>query len=316
MGEIQEKNSVKNFLKAMLVVYIGSLFLAACFAPFIMDFVAWVDGHWSSKVTQYLCRKPVGVYIDRLRIMGSVFGVIFLYNKYRDIFKKPALELKSEKPFLYKSFCMMFGFGFLLAAIVVMGQLQEGSVVFRAELTWGGVAFLVLQLLVASFIVSFLEEYFFRGLLFKNLALWVGPPLGCLMASVIFAALHFNGRSVDLISQSPMARSFETAGYMFLGPIVQWDWIPFLNLTLLGIILTMLYQMGKTLKLPIAFHAGIAFGALLAKKLMIDTGTGMGAWGSLRLLDSFYGIFLFIFTLCGFLFLQNKGKIFKTQSKG
>lgn len=303
------------FLKQLLILYAVTLFLGACFAPLLIKLIQWIHASSPSSLTQYLSRKPIGVYIDRIRLLGMLIGVVFLFRNYKDIFKTPWLELKKQESIFTKSFWTLFFLGVFLAGILIFGQMKFGSCVRRNDLEVLSACALILRLIFTSFLVSFLEEYFFRGLVFKNLTNVFNSRLAIIASSVLFASLHFNGRGVELVSQNIFGQSFETAWYMFCGPCFQWNWIIFTNLTLLGIILGLLYQASGSLRLAIAFHGGVAFGALFSKKMMIATDLPPSSWGSLKLVDSNYAIFLFILVLFFIFYLNEKNYFGERSSK-
>lgn len=307
MACLKDKHYSFSFLKQLLILYGVALLLGACLAPFLMELVQLLNDCWPTPFTQYLSRKPLGVYIDRIRLIGMVIGVIFLFRKYKDLFAQPWVELQQQKVIFTKFFFALFFLGIFLTGIVLFGQLQSGNCVLRDQLSGWSLPILMIKLFLTSVLVSCLEEYCFRGLIFKNISNCLHPLLAVILSSMLFASLHFNGRGVELLSQGPIAQSFETAWYMFCGPFVQWNWIVFTNLTLLGIILVLLYQLSGSLSLSIVFHAGVAFGALVAKKMMIATDLPLGYWGSLRLVDSLYAVFLFFFVLLFLLFCKKRG---------
>jgi membrane protease YdiL (CAAX protease family) len=84
---------------------------------------------------------------------------------------------------------LSLGFNAVYNALVLGGPAQQTPVL---PLFGSGVAGLAVALLVASIVVPFAEEMFFRGFLYPGLARRLGLVTGALVSSVIFGAAHLN----------------------------------------------------------------------------------------------------------------------------
>ena len=111
---------------------------------------------------------------------------------------------------------------------------------------------------IAMVLVSILEEILFRGVLFGNLRRAIPWQAAALMASLIFASVHFLGARPENPDPMHWHTGITFLGSMFhLGP---W-WLPkFLSLFLAGVVLCCLYQRTNNLYCSIAVHAGWILG--------------------------------------------------------
>jgi len=114
----------------------------------------------------------------------------------------------------------------------------------------------------AAVTVAFIEEIFFRGIIFKGLredlpALWA-----YVLACVFFAGIHFVQPAEDItLSAVRPATGFRhafTSFYVFLDPATL---VPgLLGLALIGVVLCYAFERTGTLYLSMGLHAGWIFG--------------------------------------------------------
>ncbi len=117
------------------------------------------------------------------------------------------------------------------------------------------------EALLAAVGAGFIEEVFFRGIIFKGLRQDLGAPLGYLFAGLFFSAIHFVQPSDDAV----LAGIHPWAGFSHLLNSFQ----PFLDpgtllpglfgLFLIGVILCYAFERTGTLYLSIGLHGGWIF---------------------------------------------------------
>jgi len=97
----------------------------------------------------------------------------------------------------YAAFALLLSFGFnVFYTVVVTGGLgREVTTTPVLPLFGGGLLGFGVALAIASGIVPFAEEIFFRGFLFPGLARRFGFAAGALLSAVVFGAAHLSGDS-------------------------------------------------------------------------------------------------------------------------
>lgn len=94
----------------------------------------------------------------------------------------------------YAAFALLLAFGFNAFYSVVsnsMDRVVEPTPVL--SYFGGGLAGFTIALVIASGVVPFVEEAFFRGFIFPSLARRFGLVIGVILSSALFGAAHLNG---------------------------------------------------------------------------------------------------------------------------
>ena len=120
----------------------------------------------------------------------------------------------------------------------------------------------ILKYLVSALFIGILEEFIFRGLLFRTLEKGLGLVFALVLTNGIYSLSHFLRYSGEVESVSP---SFLTSLQVYrdtLVPFTQLDqvWPGAISLFLFGMVLSYAYlRTGYNLIFPIALHAGSVF---------------------------------------------------------
>ena len=114
--------------------------------------------------------------------------------------------------------------------------------------------------LLAAVSVGFLEEVFFRGIIFKGLLQDMRPVRAYLLANLFFSAIHF----VQPADEEVLSGIEPLAGFRHLirsfGPFLNPELLPgFFGLFLIGAVLCYAFQRTGTLYLSMGLHAGWIF---------------------------------------------------------
>ncbi len=265
-GADENQHVFKGFL-LFLYVYIGASLFASVFTPLIFWLVEWVNANAPCQLTEYLMRKRISVYYDRLRWIPIVISLPFIL-KACGLLSFKNLGVSFDKPSL-----KIFGKFWLLGAIAVCS-------IFAIQIMFVGVserdgvkiANVILAAVSGSIILSFLEEIVFRGLLMRSIYSAFGVISSVVLSSLFFAYKHFKvpkeiwhvlpdgGHSADWYS------GFVVCYYDTIGIAYDFKLIPFLSLFVFGVLLCVFYIKTKSLLSSIAFHAGAVCLMLSFKK--------------------------------------------------
>ena len=252
-----ENEYVFKGLLLFLYVYIGASIFAAIFTPLVFWLVEWINTNWPCQLSEYLMRKRISVYYDRLRWIPIIISLPFILKECG------LLSFKNLGISFDKHSLKIFGKFWLLGAIAVC-SIFAVQILFVGATARDGlkIASILFAAISGSIILSFLEEIVFRGLLMRSIYTALGSISGIVLSSLFFAYKHFKvpkeiwkvlpdgGHSAEWYS------GFVVCYYDTIGISYNFQLIPFLSLFVFGVLLCIFYIRTKTLLSSIAFHSG------------------------------------------------------------
>jgi uncharacterized protein len=241
---------VKTYKKLLLFVIIA-LGAAAILSP-------WIFFFWNSHVASPRHRP----------VFEQIFGGVFIAAGLVLVLASPSLlrwRFLSEAGFVAKHRRSIF-YGFILAvaSMAILGFIMDLSGALTPGLSDPMPAMIraSVKALVTALMVGFLEELFFRGILFRGLLKDSGVAFAFLGANLIYALSHFFKPPEDFAA----AGIDPLAGLRFLGLCLT----PFLDpprilpgligLFIIGVVLSYALLRTDSLYLSIGLHAGWVFG--------------------------------------------------------
>lgn len=175
----------------------------------------------------------------------------------REVFKRYGLKWKrrDSRAAIMQGFFITFG---ILTALMLL-QLVLGARIFHLNIKtkW---PLQLIEYTAACFIIAFIEEFFFRGLIFQKLRKW--SVFGAVViTNSFYAVVHFLKAPDLVISETPTVYD----SFRLIGALLQPLFDPmsllvgFVGLFIFGLILT--YPVHKTgsLYYSIGIHAGAVF---------------------------------------------------------
>jgi membrane protease YdiL (CAAX protease family) len=246
-------------LRATFLLIVGSLVFAAALTPLVYTLLLtyWQDFPW-----------PFSRVFNRVAMLGVLVMVLFLRRSF---------DLKSSLKFLRADWPVIhlrrLAIGFccaLMSGVVGLYLMVDGEFVLWKDTSTSQQLLKGLRWLPAAFLVAYIEEVFFRGLLFWRLVQVARSQFQCAVlavggSSVLYAVLHF------IVPQKGFAYgSFDLfAGFKYLSLVIEQMLDPgllfgVLGLTLVGAILAVLFLRTQALSLCIGLHAGWALSLKLA----------------------------------------------------
>jgi membrane protease YdiL (CAAX protease family) len=239
---------MKNYRKLLLFVFIA-LAAAALLSP-------WAAALWSS----FFASRP-----KFAQIFGGVFiaaaSVLVLSSP--SLFRLQFLREAGLVPFRDRWPDLLRGFIIAAASIAVLGVLMSISGVFTPGFfhTLPAVMQWTVKSLLTAFMVGFLEELFFRGMMFRGLLEDARPATAFAGVNLFYAALHFLKPPEKFV----VSGLDPLAGVRFLVQSLQ----PFLDpaeilpgligLFIIGLVLSYAFFRTRSLYLSIGLHVGWVF---------------------------------------------------------
>jgi membrane protease YdiL (CAAX protease family) len=213
-----------------------------------------LDAQWSSY------QQPFSRIFTRLYM---VFGIVLFF------LCRPLLKIESAKhlglnqdPHRVRD--VFTGFGLAVASFVVIVLVMTFADIFDpgTRHSFSSSVGRVFSALVTGLTVGFLEEIFFRGMIFKGLLEDTKPVRAFVLTNLFYSAIHFvkPAEKVPLSGIEPLAgiRHLISSFAAFLSPE---EFLPgLIGLFLIGIVLSYAFMRTGALYLSIGLHAGWVFG--------------------------------------------------------
>lgn len=277
-------NLLKHELTKLFLFILASFIGAAALSPVLFaagkDLVAQAASEDLSAPLEWLAEKCDRAEFSRYfnRALMAV-ALLLLYPLIRSLKQpngkpqsRPLRErIKPQKEGYQDLFVgLILSAGFLTLLALLLGQL--GWIVLDEPLK---IAKSFKKAIIPAIIVSLLEEWLFRGVLFGVLLRRLRPLQAMIGLSLFFAAVHFlkPPEGVDIENGRAATAGFEMLGLIglkFLTPASFFG--VFLTLFAVGMILVNARQRTQQLWLSIGLHAGWIFSLKLMNGLCDDTG--------------------------------------------
>jgi membrane protease YdiL (CAAX protease family) len=201
-------------------------------------------------------RIPFSRFFDRFFMISG----IVLFFSCRSLLKIDSLSQLCLSPRTRAASDVAVGLCFALGSMFALGFIMSTAGVYEVffRLSLGESVELYLKAILTGLTVGFLEEIFFRGIIFRGLLEDWKPLPAFLTANLFYSALHFvkPGEQYFLSGVEPWAgfRHLFSTFAPFLEPT---EIVPgMIGLLLIGIVLSYAFLRTGTLYLSIGLHAG------------------------------------------------------------
>ncbi|MDR0740812.1 MAG: CPBP family intramembrane metalloprotease [Puniceicoccales bacterium] len=281
---LQRKHLITSPILRLLLFYFCSLLIAAIATPLIFNCV--VNWHKQSPdaLNTYLIRKGFVVFFDRIRLIALFFFFPALWKIYRQ-------EINSLPDYPNrKVFCPFFIHGIWFVVGIF------GAKMLFLDFTWETPSlFFLTKALLGALLIALLEEWLFRGFIFRFLLDKMRPVLAFTASAFIFAYLHFRPTYSLFVTQEPttFSNGFYCLYELIFHSLVGISWFKFLIIFSLGYLLASVYFYTQKLTAAIGLHAGVIFPLTIFKNCAIFPVT-RPIFGSNDLFDSPLALFLII----------------------
>lgn len=280
LGDFSVDQTSLYYVFLLFLVYVGSLLVTALIAPWVQNVIYALDSSYHFSATAYILRKPFSKVFDRVRWFPLLVGVLWLFKK-NHLFSWQRLGLSRESRGLFFPF---FVLAVLSALAVISLQLRAFSWQWK-PVHYGA---LFTKLILTFFLVAFLEEIVFRGLVLRIFYTATTPSRALIWTSLFFAYVHFKApASVGKFfgGDLTLSQGFLTAlGFLF-GVFSQFNWVSFCSLFALGLLLGELVYRYHSLWPSVGLHSGIVI-LMLSYRKVIEMNESSVLLGSNILIDS------------------------------
>jgi membrane protease YdiL (CAAX protease family) len=302
---ISRKEIMKGFLK-FAVIFAGILLLAAFLAPILYD--------WLPKFLQIFGVDKIYKFErihNRIVMIASLIAVAIFVRVKKETLKQYGILWRPQSPGLLAAGLLT---GVLTLGAVSALRVFSGHAVWAPEaLPWTGFAAKIAVALATGLLVGAMEEFFFRGFIFRSLmkVFRDGVFLSVLVTTAFYAVIHFIGMKKIFIGSDPgFVDGLRLIGAPFLS-LAAWPkfWPQAVGLFLFGLaLITAVYRSGS-LYPAIGLHAGCVFFVRL-DDLFIKAGGKTLLWGSKIIYDGVVGwVFLILLAVFAWVLFKPKGAV-------
>ena len=247
----------KPGLKIFLLTIISVLVVSALLAPWIKMLLIYGAGHFG--FLKGLSEYELHRILSRV-IMVNIFLSLIIFRKKllanSGVFKVLKPQKGDGKWFLAG---LLFGI-FTLSLQVFFAVVFQGRTFFTYKLIFSKVVIKTIECLFSAVLIGVMEEFLFRGVLFKYLWRKRSFIIALLISSLVYSCAHFfRPKDITGVDElSPFAGFIVIFKMMspFLSPDFMFESV---GLFLVGACLAAGYYYSKSLYFPIAVHAGWVF---------------------------------------------------------
>ncbi|MCZ6673828.1 MAG: CPBP family intramembrane metalloprotease [Verrucomicrobia bacterium] len=286
-------------LKILLTAFIVLHLIAAFLAPAAYKAMIWWNASWPNSLNDYLIGKPFPEYFDRARILLMLLSLPWLFIQCR-LLSARKLGYSGDFPW-YTYFLRFYMVGVIWAVCVLGILLSVGVVAVESSLTFGGLMIGLFVAFLAAFLIGSMEELMFRGLFFRMFYTAFTPAISVFLSSLFFAYVHFKQPKglwdYDTLPAEVGWLDGLSVGFRVLtGITVNFDLVLFLNLSLLGYVLTVVFMKTKSLWAAVGLHAGLVTPISFFMKIAVrDLDQQSLWWGTFRLADGYFSTACLLF---------------------
>jgi hypothetical protein len=234
---------MKSFLK-FLVVFSAILLGSAVLAPWLFDFLPFKFERIFNRLVM-IFTLAAAIFFVRIR-KSTVSGYGLAWDK-------------DSLSYFLKAF---FSGLLILSAFAVLRIATGFGALSLKDLSAAGWAIAFVKITFSAVLIGVIEEFFFRGFIFKTFCNWKwAVPAAAAATSFFYSIVHFVDHKKPYIGADP---SFKDSLKLILAPFVSFvDWAHIwpgvLGLFIFGLILNDLSYRTRSLYPAIGLHAGCVF---------------------------------------------------------
>lgn len=279
-------------LKILLLAFVVLHLIAAGLAPAAYKAMLWWNTHYPNNLNTYLIGKPFPEYFDRARLLLLLLSIPWMFFQTR-LLSARKLGYSSDRPW-YVYFGLFYMVGLIWAVVVLGILISVDAVAVKSSLGFGTLLGGLIMAFLAAFLIGSMEELVFRSLFFRMFYTALTPMVSVILSSMFFAYMHFKQPRGLWDYDTPPADvtwldGFPVGFYVLFGIAVNFDLVLFLNLTLVGYCLTVVFMKTRSLWAAVGLHAGWVTPISLFMDIAVrDVDKHSLWWGTFRLADGYF----------------------------
>jgi uncharacterized protein len=249
-----------------------ALLSGALIAAAALTYPAWL-------LVSVVSVEPVHRVMNRVAMLLALIGLVYLTRRL-GLTSRTALGYGLSRPEFLRQLAVGWVCGLaLMAPLVVL--LVGFDIRTPKDAMAGGVLALVGGALLSGFVVAFIEETFFRGVLFTAVARTSGAAAAIVAPSLLYASLHFLGGKLRVpADEVSWLHGFTVLGKLFeryTDPLAFID--SFIALFALGVLFALVRLRTGAIAACIGMHAaGVAVIAILRATTQVQPTAPYSDW--------------------------------------
>ena len=262
--------SKHSALSRLFIYYFCSLIIAAILSPLCFNFVLFWDQYWPSKLTHYLVKKGFVIFFERIRMIALLLFLPSLIKLSHELqlFHKNSNEQKNFCPQMFFKYVLL---GIALISLVVFMIFRSATSKYYFCLPEFSLInlFFLLKIIIGVSLLSFFEEWLFRGIIFKSIRQILPDIFAIIGASLLFAYFHFRPQYQPPVYYN-LFSGFQCLYEVIFHTLKFIAWDKFALLFSFGALLSSAYNYTKSLLAPIGIHFGTVIALVFFQKNVYD----------------------------------------------
>ena len=279
-------------LKILSVAFLGVHLVAGVVSPLFYKAVVLWNTVSPNSFNGWLVSRQFPEYYDRLRVLFFLLVIPWMLLQCR-LLSVRKLGYRADFPW-YTHFLRFYLGGAVSIVVVLTTLLGIGVIHFVEPLSVSSLVVGFLLAFLAAFFAGSIEELIFRSLFFRMFYTAFTPVLSVVLSSLFFAYMHFkepeglwdySTAPTDVVFSDGLWMGF----WVVTGIFTNFSLVLFLNYTLVGYLMTVVFMKTRSLWASIGLHAGWVTPLLWFRNMgALSSDSSSLWWGSYELVDGYF----------------------------
>ncbi|MDR2806930.1 MAG: CPBP family intramembrane metalloprotease [Puniceicoccales bacterium] len=254
-------------LGLLVIAYSCTLCITTLLTPLIFNLVVYWNQCAPCFLTNYLHHKGLAIFFERIRLLTFLLFTPYLWKIYRR-----QVPEKSFYSFDFKIFGQFFATGCFVVGVILGIKMLALDFVWTYPRHFQGLENLLpLKFLLCALALSLIEEWLFRGLIFKIFLKHMHPFLAIIFSSFVFTYFHFRSNyAINLNHEfATLSDGFRCLYEVVCHAFVNVVYLKFLIIFVFGCLLAAIYCYIPTLLSCVGLHTGVVFTLMMSREYLL-----------------------------------------------